>query len=44
MVDRDDINNVLRLDPAEQAVFDKQMNLYSVIKTLELLEFAYCNG
>ena len=40
----EDIDSALRLNPSEQAIFDKQMNVYSIIKTIEFLEFSYCDG
>jgi len=33
-----------RLTPLEQARFEKEQNLFSIIKTIEFLEFAYMTG
>lgn len=40
----EDIDSMLRLDPMERVHFDREENLYSIIKTVEYLEFAYMSG
>jgi hypothetical protein len=40
----EDIEQLIRFSPYEQAQMDKEQNLYSIIKTMEFLEFAYMNG
>lgn len=40
----EDIDALTRFDPMEQAQFEKEQNLYSIIKTIEYLEFAYMTG
>ena len=33
----DDIDSIIRLSPMEQAHYEKEQNLYSIIKTVEYL-------
>ena len=33
----DDIDDLIRLDPMEQVRYEKEQNLYSIIKTVEYL-------
>ena len=40
----EDIEALTRFSPQEQAHFEKEQNLYSIIKTIEFLEFAYMSG
>ena len=40
----EDIDSLTRFDPLEQAQFAKEQNLYSLIKTIDYLEFAYMCG
>lgn len=40
----EDISHLTRFTPQEQAQFEKEQNLYSLIKTIEFLEFAYMTG
>ena len=40
----EDIESMLRFDPMEQVQFEKEQNLYSIIKTIEYLEYAYITG
>jgi len=38
------IDSLTRFTPLEQAKFEKEQNLFSIIKTIEFLEFAYMTG
>jgi len=38
------IDSLTRFTPLEQAQFEKEQNLFSIIKTIEFLEFAYMTG
>ena len=38
------IESIFRMTPTEQAMFEKQQNLFSIIKTIEFLEYVYMNG
>ena len=40
----EDIDALTRFDPMEQVQFEKEQNLYSIIKTIEFLEYAYMTG
>lgn len=40
----EDIGSLTRFTPQEQVQFEKEQNLFSVIKTIEFLEFAYMTG
>lgn len=40
----EDIEALIRFTPQEQAQNEKEQNLFSIIKTIEFLEFAYMNG
>lgn len=40
----EDIDALIRFTPEEQSVFEKEQNLYSIVKTIEFLEYAYMNG
>ena len=40
----EDLDALIRFTPQEQAQFEKEQNLFSIIKTIEFLEFAYMNG
>ena len=33
----EDIDSIVRLDPSEQVHYEKEQNLYSIIKTIEYL-------
>ena len=33
----EDIDSIVRLDPSEQVKYEKEQNLYSIIKTIEYL-------
>ena len=37
----EDIDSLIRLDPMEQVHFEKEQNLYSIIKTVEYLVSTY---
>ena len=39
-----DLDQILSLSPEEQLIFEKEQNLYSIIKTIEYLEWAYMSG
>ena len=39
-----DLDQILALTPEEQLTFEKEQNLYSIIKTIEYLEWAYMSG
>ncbi len=38
------MESILEFSPQEQAMFEKEQNLYSLIKTIEYLEWAYMSG
>ena len=40
----EDLDALIRFTPQEQAQFEKEQSLSSIIKTIEFLEFAYMNG
>ena len=40
----DDLSQILALTPQEQVNFEKEQNLYSIVKTIEYLEWAYMTG
>ena len=40
----EDIDALTRFDPMEQVQFEKEQNLYSIIKCIEYLEYAYMTG
>lgn len=40
----EDINALTRFTPQEQVAYEKEQTLYSIIKTMEFLEFAYMTG
>ena len=40
----EDIDALTRFDPMEQVQFEKEQNLFSIIKTIEYLEYAYMTG
>ena len=40
----EDIASLIRFTPMEEAQMEREQNLYSIIKTMEFLEFAYMNG
>lgn len=40
----EDIDSLIRFTPQEQVQFEKEQNLFSIVKTIEFLEFAYMNG
>ena len=40
----DDIDSLIRFTPQEKAQYEKEQNLFSIIKTIEFLEVAYMNG
>ena len=37
IIKMDDIDSIIRLSPMEQAHYEKEQNLYSIIKTVEYL-------
>ena len=39
-----DINELIKFTPQEQAQNEKEQNIYSIIKTMEFLEYAYVMG
>lgn len=39
-----DLAQILDFTPEEQINFEKEQNLYSIIKTIEYLEWAYMSG
>ena len=39
-----DLDQILQLSPQEQIDFEKEQNLFSLIKTIEYLEWAYMSG
>ena len=39
-----DLDQLLHFSPQEQIVFEKEQNLFSIIKTIEYLEWAYMSG
>ena len=39
-----DLDQILQLSPQENATFEKEQNLFSLIKTMEYLEWAYMSG
>ena len=39
-----DLEQILEFTPEEQINFEKEQNLYSIIKTIEYLEWAYMSG
>ena len=39
-----DLDQLLHMSPSEQISFEKDQNLYSLIKTIEYLEWAYMSG
>ena len=40
----EDIDALTRFDPMEQVQFEKEQNLFPIIKTIEYLEYAYMTG
>ena len=40
----EDLDTILQLNPAEKLQFERDQNLYSIIKTIEYLEWAYMSG
>jgi hypothetical protein len=40
----EDFQEVLRMTPAEQTIFDRHCAIFSVIKCIEFLEVKYANG
>ena len=40
----EDLDTILQLTPAEKLQFERDQNLYSIIKTIEYLEWAYMSG
>ena len=40
----DDLDTILQMNPAEKLQFERDQNLYSIIKTIEYLEWAYMSG
>ena len=40
----EDIHAVLRLSPQEQVAFERQQNVYSIIKAMEFVEVKYATG
>ena len=39
-----DLDQILAFSPQEQIDFEKEQNIYSIIKTIEYLEWAYMSG
>ena len=39
-----DLDQLFQFTPQEQAIFEREQNLYSLIKTIEYLEWAYMSG
>ena len=39
-----DLEEILQMEPMERLGFEKDQNLYSIIKTIEYLEWAYMSG
>ena len=39
-----DLEEILQLEPAEKLTYEREQNLYSIIKTIEYLEWAYMSG
>ena len=39
-----DLDQLLQFTPQEQILFEKEQNLYSIISTIEYLEWAYMHG
>jgi hypothetical protein len=39
-----DLEQLLKLSPQDQITFEKEQNLYSIIKTVEYLYWAYMSG
>ena len=39
-----DLDTIFNLSPQEQMDFEKEQNLFSLIKTIEYLEWAYMSG
>ena len=39
-----DLEEILEFTPAEKLSFEREQNLYSIIKTIEYLEWAYMSG
>ena len=39
-----DLEEILQLAPAEKLAYEREQNLYSIIKTVEYLEWAYMSG
>ena len=40
----EDIHAVLRMGPDEQVAFERNQNVYSIIKAMEFLEHKYATG
>jgi hypothetical protein len=40
----EDIHDILRFSPQEQSIFERNANVFSIIKTMEYLEIKYANG
>ena len=40
----EDVESALRFQPHEQIHFEKLQNVYSIVKTIEYLEWAYMSG
>ena len=39
-----DLEEILQLEPAEKLTYEREQNLYSIIKTIEYLEWAYMSA
>ena len=39
-----DLEEILRLDPTEKLIYEREQNLYSIVKTIEYLEWAYMSS
>ena len=40
----EDISSITRLSPQEQVYYEKLQNIYSIVKTIDYLEWAYMSG
>ena len=39
-----DVDQILQFSPQEQIDFEKEQNIYSIVKTIEYLEWAYMSA
>ena len=40
----EDVNEILRISAQDKVLVEKEQNIYSLIKTVEFLEYAYMTG